>query len=56
MELKNAGISIVYLDLDCVWFLNLGLNMLRPDWQNCVGVVGDHDQIGSGRDVNEVGY
>ena len=31
---------------DCVW----------SDWQNCVGGGGEHDQIGSGRDVNEVGY
>ena len=42
--------------LDCVWSLDLSLNMLRLDWQNCIGVGGDHDQIGSGRDINEVGY
>ena len=48
---------MIVFSLDCVWSLDINLNMLRLDQQNCVGGGGgEHDQIGSGRDVNEVGY
>ena len=48
---------MIVFSLDCVWSLDINLNMLRLDKQNCVGGGGgEHDQIGSGRDVNEVGY
>ena len=48
--------SICIGSVYCVWSMDLSLNMLRLGLQGWVGVGGDHDQIGSGRDVNEVRY